>query len=135
MSQRILICDDEPHITLAVGMKLSKAGYQIEAVSDGQFAWEAIQRETPALVITDCQMPRMGGLELIEQMRSQPATSLLPVVMLTAKGFELDEKALAAELQVSHVVLKPFSPRALLQIVCELLGAPEVVASTGSAGG
>jgi CheY-like chemotaxis protein len=69
-------------------MKLSKAGYEVETASNGQDGLEAIQRELPVLVITDCQMPRMGGLELIRKLREQPETANLPVILLTAKGYE-----------------------------------------------
>jgi CheY-like chemotaxis protein len=61
MSTRLVVCDDEVHITRTISMKLSKAGFDVETACDGQAALEAIQRELPALVITDCQMPRMGG--------------------------------------------------------------------------
>jgi len=126
MSERIVICDDESHITRAISMKLTKGGFSVEAVSDGQFALEAIQREIPALVITDCQMPRMDGLELIRRLRSDAATSDLPVLLLTAKGFELDQNVLKNELGVAEIIVKPFSPRELLKTVQELLGVVPV---------
>ena len=129
MYPRIVICDDEPHITLAVSMKLSKAGFTVETAPDGMAAWELIQRDPPCLVITDCQMPRMNGIELCRLIRTQPETAHIPVFMLTAKGMELDRDALASELGVSRVILKPFSPRELLKAVNEALlltpvGAP-----------
>ncbi len=104
-------------------MKLSRAGFRVETVGDGLAAWHAISRESPDLLITDFQMPRMNGLELCRQVRSNPATSQLPVLMLTAKGFEMDESTVRAELGVIKILAKPFSPRDLLQIVEETLAA------------
>jgi two-component system alkaline phosphatase synthesis response regulator PhoP len=125
MSTRLVVCDDEAHITRAISMKLSKAGYDVETAPDGQAAWEAIQRECPAMVITDCQMPRMGGLELCRRLREQPETANLPVILLTAKGFELNEAELKSELRLSHLMCKPFSPRELLKTVQETLAITE----------
>lgn len=128
MSHRIVICDDEPHITLAVSMKLMKAGFNVEIANDGQGAWEAIQRETPELLITDYQMPRMDGLELCKHVRKIHSSEQLPIFMLTAKGLELDSDGLKAELGINRFILKPFSPRDLLKVVQEIL-EPAVAAS------
>jgi DNA-binding response OmpR family regulator len=64
MSHRILVCDDESHITLAVSMKLKRAGYVVQTAADGVAAWEIILRDTPDLLLTDCQMPRLDGIGL-----------------------------------------------------------------------
>ena len=71
MSTRIVVCDDESHIRRAISMKLTKGGFAVEAAPDGQAAWEAVCRETPAMVVTDYQMPRMDGLTLCRQLRSE----------------------------------------------------------------
>lgn len=123
MSQRIVVCDDDRHIVLAVSMKLSKAGFKVESASDGQGAWELIQRERPDLVITDCQMPRLNGLELCQKLRDRPEYHSIPVFMLTAKGMELDADELRRDLGIHRVIMKPFSPRDLLQLVEETLAA------------
>ena len=124
MSHRIVICDDEPHIIRAVQMKLTKAGFAVETAPDGMAALEAIQREQPELLISDCQMPRMGGIELARRLRAEPATGNLPIILLTAKGYEFDQDQIQRDLWLSHVMLKPFSPRELLGIVRETLGLP-----------
>ncbi len=121
MALRILVCDDEPHITRAIRMKLGGAGFAVETARDGQEAWEIIHREPPALVITDYQMPRLDGLSLCRRVRSEPALASLPLVLLTAKGFEIDADALSDELGLTAVVVKPFSPRALLELVRQTL--------------
>ncbi len=130
MSSRIVVADDESHITRAINMKLSKAGFDIETASDGQVAWEAIEREIPAMLITDYQMPRLDGLELCRRVRADEATKDLPILLLTAKGFELDEEQMRAEYGISKIVVKPFSPRELLKIVHETLSVTETANET-----
>ena len=117
MSKRILLSDDEIHILRAMEFKLKKGGYEVEITSDGEEAWEAIQKRKPDLLITDCQMPRFSGLELIERLRNNPQTADIPVFMLTAKGYELSQELLFEQLRVLRVIAKPFSPRELLQDV------------------
>lgn len=127
MTHRIVACDDEAHITRAVSMKLSRAGFQVETAADGQFGWEAILREPPALLITDYQMPRLDGLGLIRRVRETPATREIPVILLTAKGYELNHDELIRELHLTAIMVKPFSPRDLLEKVREILNAAPVV--------
>ena len=126
MSVRIVACDDDAHITRAISMKLRKAGFNVETGSDGQLGWEAIQRECPALLITDYQMPRLNGLELCRRLRENEATRDLPIILLTAKGFELEEEQLRSELGIVQLVAKPFSPRELLKMVESIVGEAAV---------
>ena len=129
MTYRIHVCDDEPHIVLAVSLKFSKAGFQVTSANDGQAAWESIQREPPHLLITDLQMPRLDGLGLIKRLRAHPQLHDLPVILLTAKGFELEEDELQREYGLQHVLCKPFSPRHLVALANSLLGVPASVAT------
>src|SRR5690349_10016824 len=122
MCQRIVVCDDEAHVTRSVAMKLNKAGFEVESAPNGSDALEMIHRDVPALLITDYQMPVMNGLELCRKLRANPETRSLPVILLTAKAFELDSESLNDELRISHVVSKPFSPRELLKLVNQMLG-------------
>jgi len=121
MSHRILICDDEPHIALAVGMKFKNAGYQVQTARNGQEAWELILKSPPDLLITDCTMPRMDGVELCRRIRTLPNLHDMPIFLLTARGLELDSFVVNEELRISKLVLKPFSPRELFQDVQEAL--------------
>ena len=121
---RVIVCDDEPHITRAVALKLRKAGFEVETHPDGRAAWESADADAPALVVTDCQMPRMSGLEFLRALRAAPATAAVPAVMLTGKGFELSDAELQAELGPVRLFPKPFSPRQLLAAAEELLSAP-----------
>jgi two-component system alkaline phosphatase synthesis response regulator PhoP len=121
MSHRILICDDEPHIALAVGMKFKNAGYEVQSVRNGQEAWDLIQKCPPDVLITDCTMPRMDGVELCRRIRSLPHLHHLPIFLLTARGLELDSFVINEELRISKLILKPFSPRELFRDVQDAL--------------
>ncbi len=123
MSQHIHVCDDEPHIVLAVSLKFSKAGFRVTSDNNGQAAWDSILRDPPHLVITDLQMPLLDGLGLIKNIRSHPDLKDIPVILLTAKGYELDEEELRVEYGVQQVLCKPFSPRELISIANSLLDA------------
>ncbi len=125
MPKRILICDDEVHILLVAEFKFRRAGYDVDTAGDGQEAWELIQRRIPDLLITDYQMPRLNGVGLTRKVRENPATAELPILMLTAKGFEIDARALAAQWKVLGLISKPFSPREMLQTVNRILGGAE----------
>lgn len=129
MSHHIHICDDEPHIVLALSLKFSKSGFRVTTASDGQAAWEAIQADPPDILISDLQMPRLDGLGLVKQLRSRPELHDLPVILLTAKGFELEEEELRSEYGIQHVICKPFSPRQLVSLANSLLGDPSELAN------
>lgn len=132
MPKRILLCDDEIHILRAAEFKLKRAGYEVEIAGDGQEGWEILETRPPDIVITDCQMPRCDGLGLVRRMRETPATRDIPVLMLTAKGFELSASELAEKYNVLGLIAKPFSPRELLQTVNSILGSPEGDAVAGN---
>ena len=133
MAKRVLLCDDEIHILRAAEFKLKRAGYDVRIAGNGEEAWEAIQACKPDILITDCQMPRLDGIGLVQRVRQHPDTADLPVLMLTAKGFELSHEDLTEKLNVIAVIAKPFSPRALLQSVDDILAGEDTAVS--SAGG
>jgi DNA-binding response OmpR family regulator len=131
MTARVLLCDDDVVILKAAQFKLAAAGLDVECASDGQCGWEAIQRQRPDLLITDCQMPRLNGLELIQRVRSSPQFAGLPIFMLTGKDLELPHDELIHRWKVREVLGKPFSPRELLSKVIQALqetGALELAA-------
>lgn len=117
MSRHILLCDDEIAIIRALEIKLTRAGYRVTCCCDGQEAYETIQAGKPELLISDCQMPRMGGLELIRRLRADEATREMPIMMLTGKGYELPREELQSKYGVIEIIAKPFSPRDVLKIV------------------
>ena len=126
MAKKVLLCDDETHILRAAQIKLSHAGYDVSTAADGQEAWESILASPPDLLVTDLQMPRLDGLELSRRVRETPATAHLPILMLTAKGFELTHLELAEKTGVLAVLPKPFSPRELVRYIDSVLGGAAV---------
>jgi two-component system, OmpR family, alkaline phosphatase synthesis response regulator PhoP len=126
MTYRVLLCDDEVPILRAAEFKIRKAGHKVRIASDGEEAWTLIQEEIPDILVTDCQMPRLDGLGLVRRLRDCDATRHLPVLMLTAKGLELDAAELAREWNVIELIGKPFSPRGLLDTITRVLSQQTV---------
>ncbi len=121
MQRRVLLCDDEMHILRAAEFKFKRTGFDVRCAGDGQEAWEMILADPPDVLITDCQMPRLDGIGLAKLVSQTPETAGLPVLMLTAKGFELSEAEVCAKYNVRCVMAKPFSPRELVNKVEEIL--------------
>jgi DNA-binding response OmpR family regulator len=117
MTKRILLCDDEAHILRAAEFKFKRAGYEVLCASDGEEAWELILSQRPDILVTDCQMPRLNGLQLAERIKNTPQTQHLPVIMLSAKGFELSTEEIREQFGIRDILAKPFSPRELHQRV------------------
>jgi DNA-binding response OmpR family regulator len=120
----VLLADDEAHITCVVAQRLRSSGFQVFIARDGEEAFELACRIAPSIVITDLQMPRMSGLDLALKLRETPATSVVPVLMLTARGYILDAEILA-HTNIRLVLGKPFSARDLVKRVFETLGLPQ----------
>jgi two-component system alkaline phosphatase synthesis response regulator PhoP len=118
--KKILIADDEVHIIQVVAIKLKNNGFEVITAENGQKAFELACEHKPDLVITDFQMPIMTGLELIEKLRQNPDTASVPVIMLTARGFAIEDD-IRQSLKISDCLSKPFSPRELLQNVQQVL--------------
>lgn len=125
MTKKVLLCDDEIHILRAAEFKVSKSGYDVRIARDGQEAWEMIEQDPPDVLVTDVQMPRVDGFELSRRIRGNQATRELPILMLTAKGFELEQQELAEQWGIIEILPKPFSPRELVRIIDEIVGTPQ----------
>ena len=121
MTARVLVVDDEAHILQVLSYKLRKAGLVVLTAVDGEEGLEVALQERPDLIITDFQMPYMTGLELCRALSEQEATKRIPVIMLTARGYSLDEEDLKLG-NLRDVLSKPFSPRTVLQQVMGILG-------------
>ena len=127
--KRILIAEDNVATLNAVRFCMEKAGFEVTTATSGQKAWEELMGAGFDLVITDFQMPGMTGGELCERMGEDSRLAEIPVILLTAKGFESDVihhlEALTqlGLLSVREIVPKPFSPRELIQKVNACLSA------------
>ncbi len=120
MGRRILVVDDEPVLVETIAYNLEQAGYQVTTAADGSSALEAARRETPDLIILDIMLPEMDGLEVCRQLRRENNTVTTPIMMLTAKGDEID-KVVGLEVGADDYVTKPFGRRELLARVRALL--------------
>jgi two-component system alkaline phosphatase synthesis response regulator PhoP len=129
MPQRILICDDEPHILHAVSFKLSAGGFDVIQAHNGREAIEWVESHNPDFVITDYQMPEIDGFEFCRYLRNRPETADVPIVMLTAKALELSEQEVKEQWKLEAVLMKPFSPRGLLDLVKKALSRRAVGAA------
>lgn len=108
--ERILLIEDEPDIAEVLEYNLGKEGFDVEVARRGDAGLEAIRREMPGLVLLDLMLPGMDGLELTRMLKRDPATSRIPIVMLTARGEEVD-RIVGLELGADDYISKPFSPR------------------------
>lgn len=110
---KILAVDDEEDILNLLSFNLKKAGYGVVTAVDGPEAIELASKERPGLILLDIMLPNMDGTEVLKRLKASPATSAIPVVMLTAKGEEVD-RVVGFELGADDYITKPFSPRELL---------------------
>lgn len=118
--KKVLVVDDEIHIVHVVTIKLRNNGYEVMSADNGADAYDVAYREKPDVIITDYQMPIMTGLELIHKLRESEETRDIPVVMLTARNFALDQEE-RDRLRIAGCLSKPFSPRELLGYVEDVL--------------
>ena len=123
--KNILVVDDEIHIVQVVAIKLRNNGYNVTTAEDGRSALECIHKSKPDIIVTDFQMPAMSGLEMVEKIRDNPETADIPVIMLTARGFAINEEA-KSKLKILRCLSKPFSPRELLKNIEETLSTVSV---------
>jgi DNA-binding response OmpR family regulator len=107
---RICVVEDEPDLAEVLRFNLEKAGYQVDLQSRGDEALAAIRKQPPSLVVLDLMLPGLDGLEVTRQLKRDAATARVPIVMLTAKGEEVD-RIVGLELGADDYIPKPFSPR------------------------
>lgn len=108
----ILVIDDEEAILELIRFNLEREGLLVETAADGQEGLEKAARNRPDLVVLDWMLPEIDGLEICRRIRRNPHTADLPIIMLTARGEEVD-KILGLELGANDYMTKPFSPREL----------------------
>ncbi len=121
MVRRVLLIEDEANIAEAIRFLLTRDGYSVEIRQDGRAALAAVSQMLPDLVILDLMLPGLSGLEVLAELRADPATAALPVLMLTAKGQGRDREA--AELAgVSAFMAKPFDNSEMRAAVRALIG-------------
>jgi two-component system OmpR family response regulator len=110
--EEILIVEDDKNISKLIKYNLEREGYDAFAVPNGEEALEHLQRFSADLVVLDIMLPKMDGFEVCRRIRQDPKLGRLPVIMLTAKGEEVD-RVVGFELGADDYMVKPFSPREL----------------------
>ena len=123
MSKSILIADDEPNIVISLEYLLQREGYHVLVARDGQEALDAIDLMAPDLVLLDVMLPRVSGFQVCQKIRENAALNRMRVVMLTAKGRDV-EMSKGMALGADAYITKPFSTKELLAQIRTLLGEP-----------
>jgi len=122
MTKRILIVDDEPNIVTSLEFVMERAGFEVTAAADGEKALELAASFRPDLVLLDVMLRVKSGYEVCQQLKSDPASRDIKIVMLSAKGRDV-EVAKGLELGADAYVTKPFSTRELVAKVRAMLDA------------
>lgn len=125
MQKKILIIEDDNDIVNLLTHYLGKEGYVVHVANDGFHGLQLARREKPHLAILDLMLPELDGLEVCKRLRTDPKTSALPIIMLTAKGEESD-KIIGLELGADDYVTKPFSPKELVARVKALFRRSDI---------
>jgi len=124
MAQTILVVDDERDIVELVRYNLTQAGYRVVSATDGRQAVDLARRERPDLVVLDLMLPVLPGAEVARALKQDEKTRAIPILMLTARGEEMD-RVVGFELGADDYVVKPFSPRELVLRVQAILRREE----------
>ena len=124
MTASVLVVDDEPNIVLSLEFLLKQAGFRVRMASNGEAALAAIAEDPPDLVLLDVMIPGRDGYAVCQAIRANPAWQGVRVLMLTAKGSEIQrEKGLS--LGADDYITKPFSTRELVDRVRRMLGSSQ----------
>ncbi len=121
MAKYVLVVDDEPNIVLSLEFLMKKEGYEVQSAANGEEAMQAIGKKTPDLILLDVMMPRKDGYEVCQELRANPAWKDIKIIMLTAKGRDVErEKGLA--LGADDYITKPFATQEVVEKIRLLLG-------------
>ncbi len=123
---RILVVDDDPDICALIDLKLTQSGHDVVVERNGVAGMAAATATMPDLIVLDWMLPGMSGLSLCVDIRTDPLTAHIPIVMISANAFEEDARW-AYEAGVSDFLVKPFSPRELAHRVERQLAAQSQV--------
>ena len=119
---KVLVVDDEVYILHILDFILGAENYDVITAMNGEQALEKVRDEKPDLIVLDIMMPKLDGYETCRLIKSDPKTKAIPVILLTAKGREVDQK-LGREVGASDYITKPFSPSKLIDRVQSILSA------------
>ncbi len=114
MAKKILVVDDEVYILHILDFSLGAEGYEVLTAADGEEAVRLARTEKPDLIVLDIMMPKVDGFEACRRLKADPETSPIPVILLTAKGREVDRQ-MGMEVGADDYIVKPFSPTRLIE--------------------
>ena len=120
MPSKILIVEDDPDIVDILSYNLKQADLKVKSVPDGSSALAEVKRRLPDLILLDLMLPKVDGLEVCRLLKSDPETKNVPIIMITAKGEEVD-RIVGLELGADDYITKPFSPREVVLRVRSVL--------------
>ncbi len=135
MPDRILVAEDEPAIAEILRYNLEREGFAVDWKERGDAVLSAVRRRPPALLVLDLMLPGIDGLEILRALKRDPGTASIPVLVLTARGEEVD-RIVGLELGADDYLPKPFSPREVVLRVKAILrrAAPAADGGTLAAG-
>jgi two-component system alkaline phosphatase synthesis response regulator PhoP len=113
---KVLVVDDEEYIQHILNFSFGAEGYDVLTASDGEEALKRARKDRPDVIVLDIMMPKMDGYEACKRLKSDPQTKNIPVILLTAKGRDVDRK-LGTAAGADDYVVKPFSPGRLIERV------------------
>jgi DNA-binding response OmpR family regulator len=124
MSLRVLVVEDEPNIVDSLSFLMKQAGFTVQVARDGDTALRVLESQVPDLILLDVMLPRRDGYDVCRAIRANPEWRGVKVIMLTAKGRELDRRK-GLELGADDYITKPFSTREIVERVRSLLELDE----------
>ncbi len=127
MKHSVLVVDDDTDLLALLELKLGKENFKVFTATNGEKGLELVKKKDPDLVILDVNMPEMNGLDVCKNLRMDDSTKSIPIIMLTAKGDEID-RVLGLEFGADDYVTKPFSTRELILRIKGLLKRTQPVA-------
>ncbi len=122
----ILVVEDIPNVLELLEVTLRFQGYEVISAHNGQEALEILEKETPALIITDILMPKLDGFSLVQKLRSNPKTLSIPVIFLSATYVTPEDRAFAMSLGASRFIEKPIDTEEFLLTIAELLSQEQI---------
>jgi len=119
---KVLIVDDEPEIVEIISRYLIFHGYKVVSASDGKEGIAKVTAECPDIILLDAQMPVMNGWEMLEEMKEQPGSRHIPVIMVTG-SYEQYDVLTACNYNITDYVAKPFDPSILLEKISNIFAS------------
>ncbi|MBI4209783.1 MAG: response regulator [Deltaproteobacteria bacterium] len=120
MAQKILVIDDDPSVVEIIQLTLESEGFQVSTATDSLEGVGMARREKPDLIFLDLSMPGLNGVEVCAQLKSDPRTKAIPIVMISARTFKEDVRR-GLEAGVEAYVTKPFDPLTLRDVIQNIL--------------